>query len=127
VTGAVVIHAEMILAAGSSTWTVPAPATTSGRGWGIPPAAGEGNTPRRLHEFRDGAGFYGDAGGNFAFDENLHVVERFSLFDADTLLYQFEIDDPTAYTRPGSTDDDAVNRAPLRVACHEGTTRWRTC
>ena len=44
--------------------------------------------------FVDGSGFYGDAGGNFAFDDNLHVVERFSLFDPDTLLYQFEIDDP---------------------------------
>ena len=38
--------------------------------------------------FNDGGGFYGDAGGNFGWDRNLHLVERFSLLDADTLLYQ---------------------------------------
>ena len=50
--------------------------------------------------FNDGGGFYGDAGGNFGWDRNLHLVERFRLFDADTLLYQFEIDNPTAFTQP---------------------------
>ena len=50
--------------------------------------------------FNDGGGFYGDAGGNFGWDRNLHLVERFRLLDADTLLYQFEIDNPTAFTRP---------------------------
>jgi len=50
--------------------------------------------------FNDAGGFYGDAGGNFGWDRNLHLVEKFSLFDADTLLYRFEIDDPTAFTRP---------------------------
>jgi len=71
--------------------------------------------------FVDGSGFYGDAGGNFAFDENLHVVERFSLFDADTLLYQFEIDDPTAYTRPWK-GELTMTRSAERIyefACHE--------
>src|SRR5437868_11199158 len=43
--------------------------------------------------FNDGGGFYGDAGGNFGWDRNLHLIERFSLFDTDTLLNQFEIDD----------------------------------
>jgi len=71
--------------------------------------------------FMDGSGFYGDAGGNFAFDENLHVVERFSLFDADTLLYQFEVDDPTAYTRPWK-GELTMTRSSERIydfACHE--------
>jgi hypothetical protein len=71
--------------------------------------------------FIDGGGFYGDAGGNFAFDENLHVVERFSLFDADTLLYQFDIDDPTAYTRPWK-GELTMTRSDERIyefACHE--------
>ena len=45
--------------------------------------------------FNDAAGFYGDAGGNFGWDRNLHLIERFSLLDADTLLYRFEIDNPT--------------------------------
>jgi hypothetical protein len=69
-----------------------------------------------------GSGFYGDAGGNFAFDENLHVVERFSLFDPDTLLYQFEIDDPTAYSRPWK-GELTMTRSAERIyefACHEG-------
>src|SRR5262249_43616657 len=50
--------------------------------------------------FTDAGGFYGDAGGNFGWDRNLHLVERFRLVDADTLLYQFEVDDPTAFTQP---------------------------
>src|SRR4029453_6315483 len=50
--------------------------------------------------FNDGGGFSGAAGANFAWDRNLHLVERFSLFDANTLLYQFEVDDPTAFTQP---------------------------
>lgn len=71
--------------------------------------------------FMDGSGFYGDAGGNFSFDENLHVVERFSLFDKDTLLYQFEIDDPTAYTQPwkGELTMTRSNERLYEFACHE--------
>lgn len=72
--------------------------------------------------FVDGSGFYGEAAGNFAFDEQLHVVERFRLFDADTLLYQFEIDDSTAYTRPWK-GELTMTRSTERLyefACHEG-------
>jgi len=71
--------------------------------------------------FNDGGGFYGDAGGNFGWDRNLHLVERFRLFDADTLLYQFEIDDPTAFTQPWKGELTLV-RSPGRIyeyACHE--------
>ena len=50
--------------------------------------------------FNDGGGFFGDAGGMFGSDRNLHVVERFRLLDANTILYRFEVDDPTAFTRP---------------------------
>ena len=80
--------------------------------------------------FNDGGGFYGDAGGNFGWDRNLHLVERFSLLDADTLLYQFEIDNPTAFTQPwkGELTMDAVARTDLRVRLpRSATTRWRTC
>ena len=72
--------------------------------------------------FRDGSGFYGDAGGNFGWDENLHLVERFSLFDADTLLYQFEIDNPTAFTRPwkGELTMTRSTENIYEFACHEG-------
>jgi hypothetical protein len=72
--------------------------------------------------FNDGSGYYGDAGGNFGWDRNLHLVERFSMFDADTLLYQFEIDDPTAFTRPWKGELTMARSAgPIyEFACHEG-------
>jgi hypothetical protein len=72
--------------------------------------------------FNDGGGFYGSAGGNFGWDRNLHLVERFSLFDADTLLYQFEVDDPTAFTQPWKGElTMARTRGPIyEYACHEG-------
>lgn len=72
--------------------------------------------------FNDAGGFYGDAGGNFGWDRNLHVVERFSLPDADTLLYRFEIDDPTAFTRPWKGELTMVrSTGPVyEYACHEG-------
>jgi hypothetical protein len=71
---------------------------------------------------RAGSGYYGDAGGNFGWDEQLHMVERFSLFDADTLLYQFEIDNPTAYTRPwkGELTMTRSTGQIYEFACHEG-------
>jgi hypothetical protein len=71
--------------------------------------------------FNDGRGFYGDAGGNFAWDRHLHLVERFSLMDRDTLLYQFEIDNPTAYTRPwkGELTMTRTDQRIYEFACHE--------
>ena len=72
--------------------------------------------------FNDGGGFYGDAGGNFGWDRNLHLVERFRLFDADTLLYQFKVDDPTAFTQSW-TGELTMVRSPgplYEYACHEG-------
>ena len=72
--------------------------------------------------FNDGGGFYGDAGGNFGWDRNLHLVERLSLFDPDTLLYQFDVDDETAFTRPWKGELTMV-RSSGRIyefACHEG-------
>ncbi len=72
--------------------------------------------------FNDAGGFYGDAGGNFGWDRHLHVVERFSLLDADTLLYRFEIDDPTAFTQPWK-GELTLARSPgpiYEYACHEG-------
>jgi hypothetical protein len=72
--------------------------------------------------FNDGGGFYGDAGGNFGWDRNLHLIERFSLLDADTLLYRFEIDNPTAFTQPWK-GELTMTRAPgpiYEFACHEG-------
>jgi len=72
--------------------------------------------------FNDAGGFYGDAGGNFGWDRNLHLVERFSLLDADTLLYRFEIDDPTAFTKPWKGELTLTrSTGPIyEYACHEG-------
>jgi len=71
--------------------------------------------------FNDSGGFYGDAGGNFGWDRNLHLVERFSLLDADTLLYRFEIDDPSAFTQPwkGEYTMARSSGAIYEYACHE--------
>ena len=72
--------------------------------------------------FNDGGGFYGDAGGNFGWDRNLHIVERFSLLDADILLYRFEIDNPTAFTQPwkGELTMTRASGPIYEFACHEG-------
>ena len=72
--------------------------------------------------FNDGGGFYGDAGGNFGWDRNLHLVERFRLMDPDTLVYQFDIDNPTAFTRPwkGELTMSRATGDIYEFACHEG-------
>jgi hypothetical protein len=60
-------------------------------------------------------GFYGA-------DENLHVIERFSRMDGDTLLYQFTVDDPTAFTKTwkGEMTMSAAPGPIAEYACHEG-------
>jgi hypothetical protein len=60
-------------------------------------------------------GFYGA-------DENLHVIERFSRMDGDTLLYQFTVDDPTAFTKPwkGELTMSAAAGPIFEYACNEG-------
>ncbi|PWU07926.1 MAG: hypothetical protein C5B51_08770 [Terriglobia bacterium] len=72
--------------------------------------------------FNDAGGFYGDAGGMFGWDRNLHVIERFSLFDTNTILYQFEIDDPTAFTSPwkGELTMTRSSGPIYEYACQEG-------
>ena len=32
--------------------------------------------------------------------ERLHLVERFTRTDADTIRYEFTVDDPASFTRP---------------------------
>ena len=72
--------------------------------------------------FKDTGGFYGDAGGFFGWDDNLHLVERFSFLDANTILYRFEVEDPSAFTRPWK-GELTFQRTPgpiYEYACHEG-------
>ena len=53
---------------------------------------------------------------------NMRLTERFTRTDADTLLYEFTVDDPTIWTRPWtavvpmSKNEEAI----YEYACHEG-------
>jgi hypothetical protein len=53
---------------------------------------------------------------------NIHLVERFTRTAADTLLYEFTVEDPTTWTRPWTAvvpmrkSEDLV----YEYACHEG-------
>jgi hypothetical protein len=60
-------------------------------------------------------GFYGA-------DENLHVIERFSRLDGDTLLYQFTVDDPLAFTKTWKGElTMSASAGPIsEYACNEG-------
>jgi hypothetical protein len=55
-------------------------------------------------------------------DEHLHVVERFTATDANTLSYQFTVDDPTVWTRPWTAllHFRRLNEPIYEFACHEG-------
>ena len=54
--------------------------------------------------------------------ENLHIVERLTRVDANTILYKFSIDDPTAFTKPWTAELPFLATAgPIyEYACHEG-------
>jgi hypothetical protein len=58
--------------------------------------------------------------------ENLHLVERFTRRDRDTLEYVVTIEDPTTWTRPWTVkqeltkQDDKANRHYKEPRCHEG-------
>jgi len=53
---------------------------------------------------------------------NLHLVERFTRVDADTLEYRFTVDDPTTWTKPWTVSYPMVRTdGPMyEYACHEG-------
>jgi len=54
--------------------------------------------------------------------ENLHVVERFTKVDADTIKYEFTVDDPATWTKPWSAEVPMTKiQGPIfEYACHEG-------
>jgi hypothetical protein len=65
-----------------------------------------------------------DNAGNF-FSDAVHLVERFTMADADTIHYEARIEDPQVYTRPWTMVSALVrNKEPgyelLEQACHEG-------
>ena len=53
---------------------------------------------------------------------NTHLIERFTRTDADTLLYEFTVDDPTTWTRPwtAAVPMSKSNGPIYEFACHEG-------
>ncbi len=53
--------------------------------------------------------------------ENLHVVERFTRVDDNTIRYEFTVDDPSTWTRPWSAELPLVrDKGPIyEYACHE--------
>ncbi len=55
-------------------------------------------------------------------DENLHLTERLTRTDADTILYTFTVDDPTAFTKPwsGEIPMRKSNEGIFDYECHEG-------
>jgi len=55
-------------------------------------------------------------------DQNLHLVERFTRVDANTLQYEFTVNDPSAFTKPWTVQIPfAKAEGPIfEYACHEG-------
>jgi hypothetical protein len=54
--------------------------------------------------------------------ESLHVIERFTRTDPDTILYQFTVEDPHTWARPWKGELLLKKtKGPLfEFACHEG-------
>jgi hypothetical protein len=55
-------------------------------------------------------------------DENLHVVERFTRTDAETIVYRFTVEDPSVWTKPWSGELllRRMEGPIFEYACHEG-------
>ena len=53
--------------------------------------------------------------------ENLHVVERFTRIDENTLLYRFTVEDPSTWAKPwtGEYTWPATKDLMYEYACHE--------
>jgi len=54
--------------------------------------------------------------------ENLHVVERFTRLDAETIKYEFTVDDPSTWAKPWSAEVPMtkIDGPIFEYACHEG-------
>ena len=65
---------------------------------------------------------FGDRPGLGSASRGLHVTERFTRLDADTLHYEFTVDDPSTWTQPWKGDYTwpATTDKGYEYACHEG-------
>ena len=54
--------------------------------------------------------------------ERLHLIERFTRTDPDTIMYEFTVDDPASFVRPWSVRVPMIRgQGPIiENACHEG-------
>ena len=75
----------------------------------------------------DSTNFIAGTGRMQAADKNLHLIERFKRVSPDVLLYQFTVDDPTAFTKPWSGEIPMTKTDGLlyEYACHEGNIGMR--
>jgi hypothetical protein len=72
--------------------------------------------------FTDRTGLGGNGNGAMH-SEQLTLVERLRRVDADTLRYEFTVNDPETYTRPWTVAFDLDSREGYEIyeyACHEG-------
>ena len=121
----VVIHTEMVHDARivplNGRPSLPAPH----RQWrGVSTGRWEGDTlVVETKNFRsEGTGTLSLRGLGFSGDENLHLIERFRRLNADTLLYEYTVDDPTVWTQPWtvSLTMERSDQPIYEYACHEG-------
>jgi hypothetical protein len=58
----------------------------------------------------------------YGVDENLHLTERLTRTDANTMLYQFTVNDPTAFTKrwSGEIPFTKTTQPIYDYECHEG-------
>lgn len=75
----------------------------------------------------DSTNFIAGEGRLRAADQNLHLTERFQRVSPNVLLYQFTVDDPTAFTKPWSGEIPMTKTDGLlyEYACHEGNIGMR--
>ena len=54
--------------------------------------------------------------------EALHLTERFTRLDEDTLLYEYTVDDPSTFARPFTValPMQKLDQPVFEYACHEG-------
>jgi hypothetical protein len=68
---------------------------------------------------------FNDKAGFRASDENLRLTERFTRIDADTIEYEFSVDDPSVWTEPWTAAFPLhkIDTTIYEYACHEGNAR----